>query len=72
MAQIPLLAKIFCDLPLFMKYLAIYHCFVTRVHETRFLHITRVLQNRVSQKYAIVAPADLTFLIEKSTCKSSL
>ena len=38
--QIKLFGKIFSNLLLYVNYLAIYHCFVTRVHETRVLHVT--------------------------------
>ena len=40
--QIPTLAKIFSNLPLFVKYLAIYYCFKTRVHEAQIIHRTQV------------------------------
>lgn len=43
--QIPPLAEIFCDIPLFWNYLGIYHSFGNRAQETQVLHETRVYEN---------------------------
>ena len=47
MAQVQF-GKIFSNLSLFVKYLAIYHIFVIRVCGTRVLHGTQVYENRFS------------------------
>ena len=39
-SQIPLFLKIFCNLPLFTKYIAIYHFFETRFCENQVFHGT--------------------------------
>ena len=44
-----------------MKYLAIYHYFEIRVHETQVLHRTQVYENRVLEKCDMVAKTDLAF-----------
>ena len=59
--QILSLIEIFCNLLLFVKYLAIYHCFGTQVHESRVLHRTRVYENQISKKCDMVTKVDLTF-----------
>ena len=40
--QIPRFGKVYGKLALFMKYLAIYHFFSTRVSQNRFLNSIRV------------------------------
>ena len=47
-SQIPLFFEIISVLPLFEKYLAIYHFFETLVCETWVSHETQVYENRVS------------------------
>ena len=43
-----LFKKIFNNISLFIKYLAIYHSFKTQIQESRVLHITQVLKNQVT------------------------
>ena len=49
--QLPSLAKIFCNLPLFSKYLAIYHFFETQVCETQVWYGTQVSKTRADVDY---------------------
>ena len=46
-SQIPQFFKIISVLPMFEKYLAMYHFFKTRVFENRIWHGTQVYENRV-------------------------
>ena len=59
--QILSLTEIFCNLLLFAKYLTIYHCFETQIHETWVLYRTRVYENQVSKKCDMVAEVNLAF-----------
>ena len=55
-----LFGKIYCNLPLFLKYINIYHYLKTRVPQTRVCYKTRVLL-----KFVTVAMAELKFFIFK-------
>ena len=56
--HIPLFGKICMDLPLFAKYLAIYHLFEIRVCKTRVCRVTRVLEleffEKITFKFAVL------------------
>ena len=64
-SQITYFCKLYCNLPLFWKYLANYHSFSTRASWNRVLNSTGVLKTQVPIEFAKGAVAKLEFCILK-------